>query len=348
MAVPEKFVNIGIVGFTDKGEYAPENIYMMNDIVHRDNGLWRCLVDNTTGIEPEENHNWTVFIQSSKELGGITATDSKGIMGPEGEMVSAQELMEKLSAPEFEDFSQEGAAVPDARTAVSKILSGVPIPKIFSKMKAALMGLVTLGEMRAFLVNNGLCTEEGKYFLDAAYGKTLKDAIDSTNSNLGAMTFHCERTSGNFGTLILNSEKEDPSSCEGSQITMYGKGGNAGTIFNIDCFDNVLRIFYTINEQLIVYNFKPDGIYINNERINSFTQAIYSGDIYQLAPGAYYCTPSVLNLPKDNIYFFVEIFNWENGKEKIIRATSTNEPNARHVYTNFFSGGNWQGWLMLA
>lgn len=167
-------------------------------------------------------------------------------------------------------------------------------------------------------------------------------------SNLGAMTFHCERTSGNFGTLILNSEKEDPSSCEGSQITMYGKGGNAGTIFNIDCFDNVLRIFYTINEQLIVYNFKPDGIYINNERINSFTQAIYSGDIYQLAPGAYYCTPSVLNLPKDNIYFFVEIFNWENGKEKIIRATSTNEPNARHVYTNFFSGGNWQGWLMLA
>lgn len=174
------------------------------------------------------------------------------------------------------------------------------------------------------------------------------NAISTLNSNLGAMTFHCERTSGNFGTLILNSEKEDPSSCEGSQITMYGKGGNAGTIFNIDCFDNVLRIFYTINEQLIVYNFKPDGIYINNERINSFTQAIYSGDIYQLAPGAYYCTPSVLNLPKDNIYFFVEIFNWENGKEKIIRATSTNEPNARHVYTNFFSGGNWQGWLMLA
>lgn len=186
MAVPEKFVNIGLVGFTDKGEYDPESIYMMNDIVHRNNSLWRCQVDNTTGIEPEENHNWTVFIRSSEELGGITATDSKGIMGPEGERVSAQELMEKLSAPEFEDFSQEGATVPEARTAVSKILSGVPIPKIFSKIKAALMGLVTLGEMRAFLVNNGLCTEEGKYFLDAAYGKTLKDAIDSTNSNLGS------------------------------------------------------------------------------------------------------------------------------------------------------------------
>lgn len=204
MAVPEKFVNIGLVGFTDKGEYDPESIYMMNDIVHRNNSLWRCQVDNTTGIEPEENHNWTVFIRSSEELGGITATDSKGIMGPEGERVSAQELMEKLSAPEFEDFSQEGATVPEARTAVSKILSGVPIPKIFSKIKAALMGLVTLGEMRAFLVNNGLCTEEGKYFLDAAYGKTLKDAIDSTNSNLdNRMTLNLILPQGNY---IKNEE----------------------------------------------------------------------------------------------------------------------------------------------
>lgn len=198
------------------------------------------------------------------------------------------------------------------------------------------------------LVNNALATIPGQAALDSAMGKNFQNQIDGINSNLGTMTFRCDRTSKNFGTLVLNSEREDPDSKEGSQIAMYGKGGNAGTVFSIDCFDNVLRIFYTINEQLIVYNFKPDGIYINNERINSFTQAIYSGDIYQLAPGAYYCTPSVLNLPKDNIYFFVEIFNWENGKEKIIRATSTNEPNARHVYTNFFSGGNWQGWLMLA
>ena len=181
------FVDIGLVGFTDKGEYNPESIYMMNDIVHRDNGLWRCLIDHTTGIEPEENHNWTIFIQSTKELRGITAIDTKGILGPEGETVSAQELAEKLSAPEFEDFSQEGATVPGARTAISQILSGIPVPKIFSKIKAALMGLVTLGEIQAYLVNNGLCTEAGKYFLDAAYGKTLKEAIDSTNSNLAVI-----------------------------------------------------------------------------------------------------------------------------------------------------------------
>ena len=66
------------------------------------------------------------------------------------------------------------------------------------------MGLVTLGEMRAFLVNNGLCTEEGKYFLDAAYGKTLKDAIDSTNSNLdNRMTLNLILPQGNY---IKNEE----------------------------------------------------------------------------------------------------------------------------------------------
>ena len=46
------------------------------------------------------------------------------------------------------------------------------------------MGLVTLGEMRALLVNNGLCTEPGKFFMDAAFGKTLQDQINEVNSDL--------------------------------------------------------------------------------------------------------------------------------------------------------------------
>ena len=52
------------------------------------------------------------------------------------------------------------------------------------KAKAALMGLVTLGEMRALLVNNGLTTESGKYFLDAAYGKTLADLIAANATSI--------------------------------------------------------------------------------------------------------------------------------------------------------------------
>lgn len=170
----------------------------------------------------------------------------------------------------------------------------------------------------------------------------------SSFSNLGTMTFRCDRTSKNFGTLVLNSEREDPDSKEGSQMIMYGKGGNTGAVVSIDCYDDVPRIFYTINGKFTIYNLKSDGIYINNIKISSPTYSIYEGDVYQLAPGSYYCVPGVLNLPKSNIYFFVEIFSWSDGGEKIMRATSTNETDARHVYTNFYSSENWQGWLMLA
>lgn len=174
------------------------------------------------------------------------------------------------------------------------------------------------------------------------------NAISTLNSNLGTMTFRCDRTSKNFGTLVLNSEREDPDSKEGSQMIMYGKGGNTGAVVSIDCYDDVPRIFYTINGKFTIYNLKSDGIYINNIKISSPTYSIYEGDVYQLAPGSYYCVPGVLNLPKSNIYFFVEIFSWSDGGEKIMRATSTNETDARHVYTNFYSSENWQGWLMLA
>ena len=55
------------------------------------------------------------------------------------------------------------------------------------------MGLVTLGEMRGLLVNHGLCTEPGKFFLDAAYGKYLTDQITQLNSDVvlwsGELTF---------------------------------------------------------------------------------------------------------------------------------------------------------------
>lgn len=170
----------------------------------------------------------------------------------------------------------------------------------------------------------------------------------SSFSNLDTVTFRCDRTSGKFGTLVLNSENENLDSKEGSQLIMYGSGGNSGTIFSIDCYNNTLRAFYYTDEGLIEYDIKSDGIYRNSTKIASPTHVIYRGDIYQLAPGTYYCFPDVLNLPKSNIFFFVEIFSWSDGGEKIIRATSTNEANARHVYTNFYSSGAWRGWLMLA
>ncbi len=83
----------------------------------------------------------------------------------------------------FEDYTGANPA-PSVETALAGIRSKGKTGNILSNIKAALMGLVTLGEMRKYLVNNGLCTEPGKFFLDAAYGKTLMDEITRLNGEL--------------------------------------------------------------------------------------------------------------------------------------------------------------------
>lgn len=98
-----------------------------------------------------------------------------------------KEVFEKeidaLNNPEFEDYSAEGAEAPDARTAIEEIKSKKSIFGIMSNIKAALKGLVTLGEMKELLVNNGLCNIPGQYFLDAAFGKNLQDQVTDVNNN---------------------------------------------------------------------------------------------------------------------------------------------------------------------
>ena len=66
-----------------------------------------------------------------------------------------QEIID-IEIPEFEDYSSEGVKVPDAREAIANIKSKTKLKVILSNVKAALMGLVTLGEMRGLLVNHGL------------------------------------------------------------------------------------------------------------------------------------------------------------------------------------------------
>ena len=105
-----------------------------------------------------------------------------------------QELQKKIShdggdisetISQFEDYTRENSTPLDARTAISRIVSGIKHSKFVEYTKAALMGLVTIGEMRGLLVDHGLCTEPGKFFLDAAYGKYLTDQITQLNSDMG-------------------------------------------------------------------------------------------------------------------------------------------------------------------
>ncbi len=128
-----------------------------------------------------------------------------------GKMVSADEGdISNTKLAVFDDFDtggeeqpgEEPADVPDARTAITEIKKEKKLSVIISNIKAALMGLVTLGEMRGLLVNNGLCNEPGKFFLDAAYGKNLQDQLTKLNSDLNITTCRVNVTKVDFATKI--------------------------------------------------------------------------------------------------------------------------------------------------
>ena len=63
MVEPTGYTALDLIGFTDKGLYSGSANYVKNDIVHDSTEkMWRCLIDDTTGITPVEGVNWTAFI----------------------------------------------------------------------------------------------------------------------------------------------------------------------------------------------------------------------------------------------------------------------------------------------
>ena len=138
--------------------------------------ILQCYMDATGNPESIAAHTG-----DTNNPHNVTA-EQVGLANAAEDISQAKKDISGLKNPEFEDFTAEGSTPPDARTAIAAITSKMSFFTYLSKVKAALMGLVTLGEMRSLLINNGLTTEAGKYFLDAAYGKTLLDKITQLNS----------------------------------------------------------------------------------------------------------------------------------------------------------------------
>ena len=64
MVNPTGYTALDLIGYTDQGAYAAATNYVKNDLVHYNGIIWRCLVDDTTGVTPTEGVNWTVFINA--------------------------------------------------------------------------------------------------------------------------------------------------------------------------------------------------------------------------------------------------------------------------------------------
>lgn len=70
MAAPEGYTEIGLIGFTDKGDYSSTETYIKNDLVHKGNRVWKCIADNTTGITPAEGNSWELFVEGIQQFYG--------------------------------------------------------------------------------------------------------------------------------------------------------------------------------------------------------------------------------------------------------------------------------------
>ncbi len=68
MVNPTGYTALDLIGFTDQGAYSSSDNYVKNDLVHYSGNIWRCLIDDTTGIAPAEGVNWTLFIGEPTNL----------------------------------------------------------------------------------------------------------------------------------------------------------------------------------------------------------------------------------------------------------------------------------------
>lgn len=104
MAVPEGYVALDLVGFTDKGTYSGAAVYMKNDLVHKDNVIWRCIADNTQAVPPAAGENWEKWIEGSAQMSGCTAVDTEGMIGAENSVVVAQSLIDAIADKVMNDL----------------------------------------------------------------------------------------------------------------------------------------------------------------------------------------------------------------------------------------------------
>ncbi|MBQ1292686.1 MAG: hypothetical protein IIY21_01495 [Clostridiales bacterium] len=68
MVNPTGYTALDLIGFTDKDAYSSSENYVKNDLVHYGGNIWRCLIDDTSGIAPSEGVNWTLFIGEPTNL----------------------------------------------------------------------------------------------------------------------------------------------------------------------------------------------------------------------------------------------------------------------------------------
>ena len=144
MAVPSGYIALAKVGLLNRGTYSASATYNKLDFVYYNGSSWTPKKDNLKGVTPAEGDNWQILAQGFASISAASITAT--------------------------DTSNTTGAGAGKASTVQKILDAIAA--------IAVKAITT-----AKLVNNGTTTEAG-YALDARYGKTLQDSVDTLNRNI--------------------------------------------------------------------------------------------------------------------------------------------------------------------
>ena len=120
MAVPAGWIDLGAVGYTDKGNYNPTTTYNKFNVVKYKGSSWVCNLDNTIGKEPTEGIYWHAMMEGV----AVATTEKTGTVMPDGETILVDKDG-KISVPTATETAF-GLVKPDGKTITIKdgVLSG--------------------------------------------------------------------------------------------------------------------------------------------------------------------------------------------------------------------------------
>jgi len=75
MAAPTGYSSLGLIGFTDKGDYVAATTYVQNDLCHYNGKIWKSKVDDNTGHTPASGAYWDIWVDPSDSLEEMTDVD---------------------------------------------------------------------------------------------------------------------------------------------------------------------------------------------------------------------------------------------------------------------------------
>lgn len=174
---------------TNGGEYDERTEYEALTMVMYNNSTFITL-KTVTGVEPTDDRKNYILMAKGFDptaLASVRAKDTHGVLSlgtptqPPAE-VSAQELIDGLAAPAFDDAGT-ATGITGFQNFIDSVKSGMKILDFFKNLKTGLKFVLHTGQ----LVNNGLCNDPGKYPLDAAYGKTLLDMITKCQTDITSL-----------------------------------------------------------------------------------------------------------------------------------------------------------------